>query len=527
MNSKGNHYILIICLIFGFLFRIATINQSFWVDEFLTINAMRNSFLFFSRFQIFYFMEHLFILLSEKEWIVRLPSLIFGLFSIILTYYCVRKEFDSITANISIILLTINNIHIYYSQDARPYSLFYLFSTATYFALVMFFKKKTHYSLIIYLVMSLLSFNAHLFAVIMIVGNILSVLIYFFLLIVIGKIHIRSIIKRLTPKLLIYYIVIFVLIILFIIISMDTRLIKEKYPETYKFLSSNFLLYIFKGYSNCKISSFYIYLIFAIIGLLFMFKKYFNFTLIILGQIIVTFVMFFINVHRPIFGRYYIYLLPLYLISIAYGMKSISFAVVTLFARSNFFGNIKNAITALVVVLVIMQSTFGLRMALLPSNENFRDTLKIINVVGDSSQPIIFYPHYYEDGIKHYLQQKNELIFIEDVNNKEKIGEITKSSPVAWAIGVLTRKKFDTLLQQVNFKKLTMSGIIGNEIELWVKYPIDNEEKRRRYEISFGEAVVQFMPSKEGFINLGFIYEKYGMLEAQKIMYQKAQEFSK
>lgn len=122
-----------IILILAFLFRIISINQSLWLDEAINVLAVKQ----FSLvdlvtkyavadfhppgwFAILWIWGKLF---GYSEISVRFPSIIFAILTVYLVYLIGKKLFNANLGLIAALLISINPLHIYYSQEARMYSL--------------------------------------------------------------------------------------------------------------------------------------------------------------------------------------------------------------------------------------------------------------------------------------------------------------------------------------------------------------------------------------------------------------------
>lgn len=62
-------------------------------------------------------------LFGENEVVVRLPSLLFGLGSIVLTYELARRCADESVARLAAVWLCLSPAHVWYSQEATPYAM--------------------------------------------------------------------------------------------------------------------------------------------------------------------------------------------------------------------------------------------------------------------------------------------------------------------------------------------------------------------------------------------------------------------
>lgn len=125
-------------MIWGIIFialvlRLICLNQSLWLDEAINVLSAKNLDLitFVTKYPIGdYHPPGYFFLLwiwtyffGFSEIAVRLPSVLFGIGTVILTYYLGKNLFNKKVGIIAGLLLAVSPLHIYYSQEARMYSL--------------------------------------------------------------------------------------------------------------------------------------------------------------------------------------------------------------------------------------------------------------------------------------------------------------------------------------------------------------------------------------------------------------------
>lgn len=120
-------------LIIGFLLRLLNLNQSLWLDEAINVIAVKSHSLYgmITQYAVADFHPPgWFIILwiwgkifGYSEISVRLPSVLFGVLTILVMYLIGKKLVNNKFGFISALLLTVNPLHIYYSQEARMYSM--------------------------------------------------------------------------------------------------------------------------------------------------------------------------------------------------------------------------------------------------------------------------------------------------------------------------------------------------------------------------------------------------------------------
>jgi uncharacterized membrane protein len=124
---------IILILLLGLVFRLINLSQSLWLDEAITAVTLKNlDFLdILTRFSpgdfhppLFYLIEKLWTnIFGYSELALRLPSVFFGLGTIYLVWLLTKSLFSRKTAVLASLLVSINPLLVYYSQEARMYSL--------------------------------------------------------------------------------------------------------------------------------------------------------------------------------------------------------------------------------------------------------------------------------------------------------------------------------------------------------------------------------------------------------------------
>ena len=138
INKKKAIILLIAILFLGSFLRFYNLGYaSIWYDEAVSWDQSRHSFydLLIMTFKdntpplhnfILFFVIHNF---GDSEFLLRLPSALFGAANIIVIYWVGNLFANRNVALISSFLLAISGFHIWYSQEARSYTLLCLIST--------------------------------------------------------------------------------------------------------------------------------------------------------------------------------------------------------------------------------------------------------------------------------------------------------------------------------------------------------------------------------------------------------------
>lgn len=124
---------IFVVLAIALILRFVSINQSLWLDEAINVNnallldfksLVLNYSLSDFHPPLYHVLLKLWIMLAGySEIAVRIPSVIFGVLTVYVTYLIGRKLFEEKTALIASTLLATSPLAIYYSQEARMYSL--------------------------------------------------------------------------------------------------------------------------------------------------------------------------------------------------------------------------------------------------------------------------------------------------------------------------------------------------------------------------------------------------------------------
>lgn len=134
-------------LFLGLILRLVSLNQSLWLDEATT--ALASQMLipdFFTKFMsadfhppLYYLVIHYWTLLfGTSEIVLRFPSVIFGVGTIYVVYI-IAKDLKFKNALVPALFLATSGLHVYYSQEARMYSMVTFLAS---YSILLFLRKK-------------------------------------------------------------------------------------------------------------------------------------------------------------------------------------------------------------------------------------------------------------------------------------------------------------------------------------------------------------------------------------------------
>ena len=133
-RPKAHIIFLYIALLLGAFLRLYRLGfQSIWGDEALTLQVYTVGSSFSQLLSniwergfhppLYFLIAHYWYLLGTSEFMLRFPSAVFGVAAIPVTYLVARRLFGNTAGGISALVIAVSPFHIWYSQEARMYSL--------------------------------------------------------------------------------------------------------------------------------------------------------------------------------------------------------------------------------------------------------------------------------------------------------------------------------------------------------------------------------------------------------------------
>jgi mannosyltransferase len=191
INWCKENYILLSLILLSFLFRIYKLNfQSPWGDELFTlINSHSNKSLgdIFNALKgdvhppLYYYIVHFFLeIFGDTAYVARFVSILFGVGGMVVLYYLGKELFNKKVALTAVLLLVVNHFHIYYSQEARMYTMLFFTTTLSFLFLIRFIKTSTLKSALLYSITTVLLVNTHFYSLFALFAQYL-ILLYFIL----------------------------------------------------------------------------------------------------------------------------------------------------------------------------------------------------------------------------------------------------------------------------------------------------------------------------------------------------------
>ena len=191
-NNKNKNFIYLLLIISTALFlRFFMLgSQSLWMDEaavYTKTNVDSVKTVYSKVFShgghigpLFHILNYLFcFLFGYSEWAIRMPSAIYGTISVILVYKIAESLKNKNVALFSATLMAISPIHIWYSQEARMYSLWIMLILFTTFLFIKILQEKKLWLWILFTIFASLSIWTFLNSIFVFFALGLYLLIYF------------------------------------------------------------------------------------------------------------------------------------------------------------------------------------------------------------------------------------------------------------------------------------------------------------------------------------------------------------
>lgn len=150
--SIQDHYLLLIIILLGLILRIYDIGgESLWLDEFISLKFARLNLggiigrIYYDSENnpplYFMFLHYWIVLFGDSEASLRMTTVVFNTASIIVLYILGRALFNKKTGLLASLIFSVSAYQIYYSQEARAYSLMVLLGLLSLFFLLRLMNK--------------------------------------------------------------------------------------------------------------------------------------------------------------------------------------------------------------------------------------------------------------------------------------------------------------------------------------------------------------------------------------------------
>jgi 4-amino-4-deoxy-L-arabinose transferase-like glycosyltransferase len=175
-NWFKENKLLLLLIFIGAIFRFYKIDfQSVWLDEIHTINEsnpnisiseLHSSLLASDPHPPLYFIlvQLFFKIFGYSTFVLKTFSALMGIGGLLAIYFLGKEIMNKKVGLIAVMLLSVNYFHIYYSQEARMYSMLFFTTTLSFYFLVRFLKNPSIKTVILHAVFAALMIYTHFFA---------------------------------------------------------------------------------------------------------------------------------------------------------------------------------------------------------------------------------------------------------------------------------------------------------------------------------------------------------------------------
>lgn len=412
--------LLIFLVLSGFLLRFYRLDfNSLWLDEACTHTFAQGS--FFEIWQyiysvkevhppIFYWLEHMMLFFGDNEFILRFIPALAGVLTIPV-FYLLGKEFrDKNTGLLSATLLAFSPFHVYYSQEARSYTLLLLF-----FSIAFYFYLKT--------------LNSNDIRNWVLFGVFLSITfwIHYYAFVPIGALHLHSLIinSRKIKKdirnlryLGISFLVFVLLSLPLIIIATNLFFVRTSSAPTWGMNSISIItqtLRQFLCYNEIVVGIFSL-LLYA--GLVLTIFKDINKSLLLAYMLLFSFsISYVLATKMPMMPRYLIYLLPVFFLGIAS-----SYEVFNSIARD------RKIIYFLMILIIVTSLPYFRDYYSVSQKEDWRGFSKNLQQITHEGDAIVVLPGYIMQPLNYYYDNKSDLTYEYEASNSIQLEQVYNSN---------------------------------------------------------------------------------------------------
>jgi len=416
-DSIQDHYLLLLIVLLGLILRIYDLSgESLWLDEFASLGFARLDLggiigkIYYESENnppLYYMFLHYWIaLFGESAFSLRMPTVLFSTASIILIYVLGKILFNKNTGLLAALIFSLSYYQIYYSQEARAYSLMVLLGLLSLFFLLHLTDKFDIRSAFGYIFFSELLLYTHFYGLLLIMAENI-----YFLSILLAR---RSGIKKEFMTWILLQLILLILFIPGISMLMAGHALKEGFWLSKPDLAIIFDSFVLYSGSRPLWALFSILSLFAVVyALVILYKnRSANFVntirvmftskesdiksiYLLLVLIVVLIVIPYVvsQVYRPVYhDRYSIMVTPALYLLTAKGIDNIRM----------------RRLQYLIVMLIVLLSFFNVyRHYERVDKHQWGEAIKYIESEAEYGDVLMVYPPFESDGTEYYMHRKD------------------------------------------------------------------------------------------------------------------------
>ena len=443
---KSEYVLLSLVVILGSALRIYGLDRSLWLDEVVSVNRQRDIQGLISgayHQPLLYIILHFFMLFGNDEFIIRLPSVIFGVLSILMIYKVGELFFGRPREGlIGAFLLSISTMHVRHSQEARYYSLVVFLSLLSLFLFYKAIKENGRRLWVGFILSTILCGLTHYYLLFI---PLIEMLFFAFILIknrssfIMGA---RKISKKKIFLLLLGFIVLSIFLLptlqkaLYII---QTRLAwavwglqpASFFQDLFSYFSFGFSFLSYLSGTVMTTSFLSMFLLFLLLGFITSIKEHREETILLLLWVFLPAAIVFVisvTLSSPIAeAKYMIFILPGYLVGISRGISTISNSLLGYYYKIVYgLSSIpllkrRQLVISLAITMVIMAAFVGVSVVPLQEHykspsEDWKAAAEYLEINSRPDDVIIVEPLYLKQCLLYYYEKNyNTVDFMKNI----------------------------------------------------------------------------------------------------------------
>lgn len=391
--------ILTSLIIFGVILRFYNLGfNSLWLDEAATYHFAKLSFIEIWELTaggeynppLFHWVEHFMLFFGNNEIILRLIPAFSGILTIPLFYFIGKELLDRNTGILAAALLTFSPFHIFYSQEARAYSMMLLFISLAFYCYLVAFRSNGNKFWALFGIFSALAFWTHFYSLI-----ITGTLILFATIANTDKI--RRSLSELKPIIISLAAFIFLSLPL-LIVTVRLFLIRTSAPPTFGIQGFGIITESIQQFFGYNLYSALFFSLLLIIGFIQIFKTdKIKFSLLLSILLVSFFVSWGLSYKMPMIPRYMIFMLPVFYIGVAAGFRPLLSA----FSK-------RWLIYFIIAVIILIATPFMIPYYSGFSKEDWRGFSKSIESMTKDGDFVVLTPGYISHPFDYYYSNATD-----------------------------------------------------------------------------------------------------------------------
>ncbi len=361
---------------------------------------------------LYYFVVHFFLFDGRSEILLRFPSMVFGVLAIPVLYMLGTRLFSVKEGLISSFLLSISLSHIYYSQEARMYSMMVFLTLGSIFFFYAAIEDKRNSFWFLFVVLTVLNIYTHYFGFFIFPIEIL----YFTILLFSyenGKLLFRS---KLLPQAKVFFISVASVIVLIIprIQVFFEQAASRVGGEVTWGVDQTYFITSLLSHLTLSPSPSLLYLTFFALGVIAMILSNRRQAFLLCSWLVLpVMVSYYLSDIMPFHPRYLLFILPAYLIIISRGLtvtSSFIFSVNTVPKSNRNLSEKKQQVLAIVFVSLFFLSALIpiVNYYSSPQKEDWRNVASYITTITRQGDIIVPLPGYISNPLRFYYDNSTD-----------------------------------------------------------------------------------------------------------------------